>query len=1383
MSTPLYFPTVDRSSLSQPKSVLCSLTLKKGSVPGLYPRELANMVDSNFWQPLLKAAQHLPIELNSRGFTVTELSFSGRSATGCVSFFEKYDVDAIGESRRIAISIGDRCDSDGVDLAQQVSDIRQKVALCMEEEMDIFVIAKGNKKDLPENAHCDILELDAVREDELQNRIGKNLLILLADKDWEKKLADLLHLRERDKSEGFSFSPTDDDDTQKIRLYDIYITALAGDVKEDGEMLRTIFHGGGNALGDTSMSRDTFPWKVMCEQDETGAMYRDRVFGEASLVLSGSTSTGKTTLAKALMLHALARGQRTVYIAPTRALVYEVYQDFCGLLKCMHHRAAELDKSMGDNCYEQFMEDLVPVDDSNFVLSTGEKNEKDGQVLRGDYRILFSVYEKANLFMNMMASQAEGRRPDTIIIDELHMLCDKERGGILDLFMGKVLSMPEQDEVRFIGITTEDKGANTVTDFLRSLKKPVSLLSTPKRPLAVDHYLLAGEKKSLIARLHSTVHGISQEEQRRIIRELRTKENVKFDPTVMLNSEHPDSHTSHKKVIGVFNSITAIYKIVEKLSNCRLENSGYAEFCSKKTKERLKEALDTSFINGDEKNILLKGIEAGIFVYYSPLDYSLREEMARAFQEKCDKTQILLTTEALAYGVNFPADAIYLTYLRESDSAAGGSSGDFINRNLLFNILGRAGRLGKSAKESACCAFVALSGSDFSLETDITKVLRMYGEDSSFQVKTLDKDTEDGILARDTVRSLDDVSFIAFRSCLDALRFVASNREKKRTLVKDVRNFLERSMYGWQFCAGQDLKKRREALEELLSHLYKLVSDASPFQKNKLVESSVYHEDTFYSCTDLASALIDTGTSWKAIEPMSRWLCDIKSFTIPLPVELLLVGMLPVEELWGSIRSFDMLSRDCNVSSTSPESNERARKWLFDEVKRVLPQDSDNNDDADMILQAVAHYVETSCNDLALSPRHNRMLDHATRLNSFSRLLAALLAWARGASSDEIQKFAFPRDTRDLATSFSPRYGERVCWLCLLCLRFFSKTREIRLCSEHEGALQNLAMRMRYGVPSDCIPLMGTGKYEQNRTTVLKYRERFGTTLQTVMQYSFDEYLKMREGFQYLPREKYDVIKRNAIEYYCRAAVDFCDLLTRGNASETTKDSLKQLQAFLQEFKHTDKYDEKEWINSVKEALRGIPEEVWFTSRWIGDKLVIRSKKDGDSAWELVIVLLAPFDTLTQEKDRLQKEKEAAAEREDYAEADRCKKSLEQFADVKGIRERVLKNMNTSQEHIYVWMPWNTRHDIPAPSLPALNLMSLVLLLRQLEDTGLLVVRKWIQRQKEKGACHLRIQQLIAGSIDSSAPEAVEGLRDSLSGDILQGVLQMEDPVFPYAHC
>ena len=151
MPTPLYFPTVAKANSGGAESVLCSLTLKRGEKPGLFPQDLPEKTDDRFWQPLLRVAKRLPIELNARGFNISELRFSGPSATGCVSFFEKYDVDAMedgGDPPQIAISVRSAYDDDGVDKAKRVSDMEAKVKLCLRYEMDLFVLSKENKPDL-----------------------------------------------------------------------------------------------------------------------------------------------------------------------------------------------------------------------------------------------------------------------------------------------------------------------------------------------------------------------------------------------------------------------------------------------------------------------------------------------------------------------------------------------------------------------------------------------------------------------------------------------------------------------------------------------------------------------------------------------------------------------------------------------------------------------------------------------------------------------------------------------------------------------------------------------------------------------------------------------------------------------------------------------------------------------------------------------------------------------------------------------------------------------------------------------------------------------------------------------------------------------------------
>ena len=1336
MATPVFFPTITAEG-----GILCSISLKKGSVPGLYPEEIS-LKNKSFRDGLSHIVLRWPILLAARAYDPELITFEGSSASGCFAFFDRYDIDTLESSLNIAISVHYDLANGRTDGAMPVSDADKKVSLCIDEHMDVLVLSEKNRRDaenIPEVLYCSLDEELSRLRDALEKirkkESGEKLLVLWANNNWMEKLAALLELKKRKDSEsedGFSVAG---DTAQGTALYELYISALTED-DEDKALLRDLFRRGAPSLGNIPMTENTFPWEVMWGKCEQGKPYRDFVFKAPSLIFSGPTSTGKTTLAKALMLHALVKEQ-TLYIAPTRALVYEVYEDFLTFLDDVRKLAEELDKEKGENVstYGEIVEALIGADNSDLILSTGERNERDGQILRGDYRIIFSVYEKANLFMNMMAYQTEGHRPNLVIIDELHMLCDEDRGGIVDLFLAKSLSMEQQQQqqLRVVGITTESGGAETIRCFLNHREDPPAVLSIKQRPLPVTHYLTLGDNHVRIARLDGEDCVVPEKDRRRIAKKLETREDVKFDCSVMLTSKDPETGKAHKKVIGVINSISRIYEEVERLSKIREEADG--NFCDDAIVKDLNKVLDNSFINEGERKILRRGIKSGIFVYYSPLDYYLREAMARAFRQEAGETQVLLTTEALAYGVNFPADAIYLTYIRGSDNFdSRQSGGEYLKRNLFFNILGRAGRLGKSSNKSVCSAFVVLSGKGIPLKKDIYHILDMYEQTSSFKARTLDESTEKGILVGDTVRSLDDISFTSFRSALDALRFVALKESQKRAAVTNVRNFFEHSLYGWQFCSHGEHAQRRAELERMLSRIYELIFDAEQFEKNKLVERIRYDDKTFrYSCTDLASALIDTGTSWKAIGPMHQWLQYIKNFSPALPVELLLVGMLSVEELWSSIRSFDTLSKSRDVSTLSTESHERAQDVLRQELLRLLPQE--RQDDADEIMRVISEYVLNACGELILSPGARTPLDHITRLNSFSRLLAALFAWARGASSDEIQKFASPgKDAQDFAVSFSPRYGERICWLCLLCLRFFSKTREIRLCPEHESALQNLAMRMYYGVPEDCIPLLGVGKKQLSRTLILKYRNKYGISLQNIMQQTFKDYAASRNGADVLIPNEYDKLQDNAVNYYCRAALDFCNLLMRGKISDSIKNALETLRRFFKNYSsfYRKPHRDREQLLGIMNALQSMLNRNIFKAELSSGRLIIKRKGDSESLWELVIFLLDPSD-----------------------------------------KERKVCTSKGS-EGICVWMPWNINSDSVA-YLPAVNLMSLVLLLRQLEDIDLGSVRSWIRRQKEnnESGAYLRIQQLI-----SESPDAVEGLRASLPGDILQGVLQMEEPVF-----
>ncbi len=100
------------------------------------------------------------------------------------------------------------------------------------------------------------------------------------------------------------------------------------------------------------------------------------------LVLSGGTSSGKTTLAEHLFglsrPNEFARA-RILYIAPTKALAQERAKAWTKIFPSPNLKSPDFD----------------PV-----IVSTGDDNASDGALVRGEFNIASTVYEKANVILS-----------------------------------------------------------------------------------------------------------------------------------------------------------------------------------------------------------------------------------------------------------------------------------------------------------------------------------------------------------------------------------------------------------------------------------------------------------------------------------------------------------------------------------------------------------------------------------------------------------------------------------------------------------------------------------------------------------------------------------------------------------------------------------------------------------------------------------------------------------------------------------------------------------------------------------------------------------------------------------------------------------------------
>ncbi|MDR1314289.1 MAG: DEAD/DEAH box helicase, partial [Deltaproteobacteria bacterium] len=139
------------------------------------------------------------------------------------------------------------------------------------------------------------------------------------------------------------------------------------------------------------------------------------------VMICGPTGTGKTLLGTFAMLNeCVERGLPAVYLGPTRMLVEDAALEFLRLLSAVEREAARPEA----------------IDRSDVLVSTGESFYDDGRIASGDFKAAFIVYEKAgNFFLN---TELAGRM-GFALVDELHMLGDRIRGGSLDATLARLV--------------------------------------------------------------------------------------------------------------------------------------------------------------------------------------------------------------------------------------------------------------------------------------------------------------------------------------------------------------------------------------------------------------------------------------------------------------------------------------------------------------------------------------------------------------------------------------------------------------------------------------------------------------------------------------------------------------------------------------------------------------------------------------------------------------------------------------------------------------------------------------------------------------------------------------------------------------------------------
>lgn len=812
---------------------------------------------------------------------------------------------------------------------------------------------------------------------------------------------------------------------------------------------------------------------------------RNERIAHRNILLAGPTASGKTSVTEALMVNAALEGaSRVLYIAPTRSLANERYEE-------IRSRYAFQDSPLGD---------------SEIVLSTGEESQNDWRLTDGRFRIAVLVNEKANLFL-----RPSKRLLDVVglvVMDELHMLADPMRGGVLDLMIAKIrhenvarsLAAYGSPALRLAVVTTETRLLDQVQAFFDTpaTVAPV-VIKTTKRPLPVRHvahaygYSMWRRDPIEIVEFRDERDRILDPDMLRDVgsslrtefRELEAQSQTRSQQTPGDNGRSGLSHIiehyasnqhSFRTVLVAHPSIDGVRNLAQRLADARGEAG--VEFRVPTELGDLLRAAPASV-----GSILAPLAERGIYLHHSELRRELREWLEQHFRRAAaaqDHPFVIFATETLFYGVNLTVDCVVLTSPHWTREILGESAGEIssvpLTTTAFHNVLGRAGRPGRERPGVMPTAVVCFPASVYCTGRDeVDQALQRYYSDTPVnpdvpQVYSSLFSWRD-VIEQEKKRSLAEISFPTFRAVMDALRFMAP--AEAATSTPRVLDLLRQTAFGAS-ASGTPLQDWDGIVAKTLSFAATCgLADATP--------------PDIYRIRAEAEALIDTGTKWQSVAPMQKWLETLQSIEpdLILPVELMVPAFVCSQELWVPGRTF------CWESTQAGSPNAQVRESNAQLTKALLTQEL-----AHLKLDPVTcDRIEAALHNLLTEVAGYLPLKVAEyRQSVFYRLTCGLLRWVRGADEDSIMELSLrsiPEDETErlqkLAKSgrtFREQYRDRASWLAMMCVRFFEKKKMLR--REHRRELPALAQRLRLGVPARGIPLISEARRTIQRQQVVE---------------------------------------------------------------------------------------------------------------------------------------------------------------------------------------------------------------------------------------------------------------------------------------------------------
>jgi helicase len=383
------------------------------------------------------------------------------------------------------------------------------------------------------------------------------------------------------------------------------------------------------------------------------AVKKHDLFGSNNLLIQAPTSSGKTFVGEMAALHTALRRKKVVYLVPLKALAEEKYLDFA--------------------------EKYTPYG-LRVIISTRDHRDFDRDLEMGDFSIAVVVYEKLAQLLVRRPERLE--EIELVIADELEILSDPERGGLVELLLTRVL----RSRCRLIGLSAVIGDAERLARWLEA-----GLLFYERRPIEL-RYGVVHEGV-----FHYRTHNDATEGEERLVTSAgESPWEVMCDTLAHLVEQGENAlvfvKARHESRRGA------------ELLAQRLGGGAAAE----KALEALRRLEPTR-----SRDSLIETLSEGVAFHNADLSPDERRIVETAF--RTGEARVLVTTSTLATGMNLPVQNVFLSSDKwRYDSRFGMPWKTPIMRSEFENMSGRAGRYGGGA---AFGRAMLVANTPFDLET------------------------------------------------------------------------------------------------------------------------------------------------------------------------------------------------------------------------------------------------------------------------------------------------------------------------------------------------------------------------------------------------------------------------------------------------------------------------------------------------------------------------------------------------------------------------------------------------------------------------------------------------------------------------------------------